>query len=375
MATPTFVLTDEQQLLRSTVRKLAETRGASEQVREVMSTDEAVDHAAWTELAQMGLVGLLVPEEHGGSGSSLVEACIVAEELGRTLLPVPYLSSAVLATTAVLTAGSEEQQARLLPALASGERRASLAHLDERGRIDADPGVTARPDGDDLVLEGTAGYVLDGLGADVLVVAVVAPGGIELVVVEADAEGVGRDRVEVLDLTRPMATVRFDDVRVDADARLSARDGNAALHRALAAGIVALANEQVGGARASLEACLDYARTRKQFGRAIGSFQAIKHRIADLTVEVEAATSAAYHAARVTAAGDAEEAAIAAPLAKSYASEVYEHVAGESIQIHGGIGFTWEHDAHLFFKRAKASKLLLGSPRQHRRVLGDVLGL
>jgi alkylation response protein AidB-like acyl-CoA dehydrogenase len=375
MATPTFALTDEQRLLRDTVRKLAETRGKGEQVRHVMSTDEAVDTDAWTELADMGLVGLLVPEEHGGAGSTLVEACIVVEELGRTLLPVPYLSSAILATTAILAAGSAAQQTELLPALASGQRRATLVHLDERGRIDADPGVQARPDGDGLLLDGVGGYVVDGLSADLLVVAVVAPGGIELVTVPADADGVGRERVEVLDLTRPMATVRFDGVRVDADARLSQRDGNAALHRALAAGIVALANEQVGGARAVLERALDFARTRKQFGRAIGSFQAIKHRLADLTVEVEAATSAAYHAARVTAAGDAEEAAIAAPLAKSYASEVYEHVAGESIQIHGGIGFTWEHDAHLFFKRAKASKLLLGSPRQHRRVLGDVLGL
>jgi alkylation response protein AidB-like acyl-CoA dehydrogenase len=375
MDTPTFAETDEQQLLRSTVRKLAASRGGSEQIRSVMMEAPGVDEAAWSELAQMGLVGLLVPEAHGGSGSTLQEACIVAEELGRTLLPVPYLSSAVLATSAILAGGTEEQQARLLPDLAAGERRATLVHLDERGRLDAAPGVEARAQGDDLVLDGTAGYVLDGASADLLVVATARDGDVDLVVVPADAEGVGRSPVEVLDLTRPMATITFEGVRVPAGDRLTGRDGMAALHRALAAGIVALANEQVGGARAILEATLDYARTRMQFGRAIGSFQAIKHRLADLTVEVEAMTSAAYHAARVTAAGDAEEAAIAAPLAKSYASEVFEHVAGESIQIHGGIGFTWEHDAHLYFKRAKASKLLLGGPRHHRRVLGDMLAL
>jgi alkylation response protein AidB-like acyl-CoA dehydrogenase len=372
---PTFTVTEEQQMLRSSARQVLEARGGSERVREVMMTDEAVDEAAYKELAQMGLVGLLVPEEHGGSGSTFVEAGIVLEELGRALLPVPYLSSAVLATTAILAGGSGEQQAAHLPDLASGERRATLAHLDEAGRLDADPGVQAEAKGDTFELSGTSGYVLDGLTADLLVVAATTGEGIELFVVPADAAGVSREKVDVLDLTRPMATVRFEGVAVDAGDRLSGAGGAEALHEALTAGLVAIASEQSGASRYVHEDVTEFARTRMQFGRAIGSFQAIKHRIADLMVELESSTSAVMHAQRSLAAGDRQEVAIAAPMAKAYASEVFEHIAGEAIQIYGGIGFTWEHDAHLYFKRAKASRLLLGSPHQHRRVLADVLGL
>jgi alkylation response protein AidB-like acyl-CoA dehydrogenase len=324
----------------------------------------------------MGLVGLLVPEEHGGAGSTFVEAGIVCEELGRSLVPVPYLSSAVLATTAILAGATDEQQAAHLPDLASGQRRATLAHLDERGRIDADPGVEATRSGDGWTLTGTSGFVLDGMTADLLVVAASAGGGeIELFVIPADTNGVRREKVDVLDLTRPMATLVLDGVEVGEDARLSAASGAAALHEALSAGLIAVASEQIGGARFVHEDTTEYARTRMQFGRAIGSFQAIKHRIADLMVELESATSAVMHAQRALAADDREEIAIAAPMAKAYASEMYEHVAGEAIQIYGGIGFTWEHDAHLYFKRAKASRLLLGGPHHHRRVLADVLGL
>jgi alkylation response protein AidB-like acyl-CoA dehydrogenase len=372
---PTFTVTEEQQMLRSSARQLLEARGGSERVREVMMTDEGVDEAAYKELAQMGLVGLLVPEEHGGSGSTFVEAGIVLEELGRALLPVPYLSSAVLATTAILAGGSEEQKAAHLPSLASGDKRATLAHLNGAGRIDADPGVTATAAGEGYELSGTAGYVLDGLTADTLVVAATSDDGIELFIVDAATDGVRREKVEVLDLTRPMATVVFDGVTVDADARLSGAGGGEALHDALTAGLVAIASEQSGAARYVHGDVTEFARTRMQFGRAIGSFQAIKHRIADLMVELESATSAVMHAQRALADADREEIAIAAPMAKAYASDVFEHIAGEAIQIYGGIGFTWEHDAHLYFKRAKASRLLLGSPHRHRRVLADVLGL
>jgi alkylation response protein AidB-like acyl-CoA dehydrogenase len=373
---PTFTVTEEQQMLRSAARDLLSARGGSEQVRSVMMTDEAVDEAAYKELAQMGLVGLLVPEEHGGSGSGFVEVGIVAEELGRSLLPMPFLSSAVLATTAILTAGNDEQKAAHLPGLASGERTATLVHLDERGRLDADPGVAASSSGDGWTLNGTSGFVLDGLSADLLVVAATTDDGVALFVVPADASGVQREKVDVLDLTRPMATVRLNGVEVEDGSRLQGgAPATAALHAALTAGLMALASEQVGGARYVHEDVTEYARTRMQFGRAIGSFQAIKHRIADLMVELESATSAVMHAQRAVAEHDREEMQIAVPMAKAYASEVYEHIAGEAIQIYGGIGFTWEHDAHLYFKRAKASRLLLGSPHHHRRVLADVLGL
>lgn len=372
--THTFALTDEQQLLRDTVRDVLVRHGTSERVRKVMDTDEAVDRDGWRELSQLGLVGLLIDEEHGGSGAGVVEAALVAEQLGRTLLPVPFLSSAVLATVAVTEAASAEQQAELLPQVAAGSTLLALAHLDDRGRLAADPGVTAHTDGDEVVLSGTAGFVVDGLAADVLITAAVTDDGLALFQVPADTAGVDRTRVSVLDLTRPMATIAYHEVRLPASARLSG-DATTALHRALAAGTAVLANEQVGGASRCLEDATTYAKERIQFGRAIGSFQAVKHRLAEMLVKVESARSAAAHAARAVAADDGAEVAIAVPLAASYAAEVYEQASADALQIFGGIGFTWEHDIHLYFKRAKASKLLLGTPGHHRQLLADVLEL
>ncbi len=371
----TFTLTDEQALLRDTVRDMLAKRATTVRVREVMLDHDGLDETLFVELAELALVGLTVPEAHGGAGSSFTEASIVHEEPGRRLAPVPLLSSAVLGATALQAAGSEAQLAEHLPEVAAGTTRLALAHLDARGRITADPGVTATRDGDGWVLEGTAGYVVDGAGAHALVTAATTDEGLALVVVPSDHEGVRREPIAVLDLTRPMATVTYERVRVDDGARLAGGDPTAALHHALSAGIVAVACEQVGGAQQVLADATAYANERYQFGRAIGSFQAVKHRLAEMLVEVESARSAAYHAARVLAAGDHSELAVAAPLAKAWCSEVYERSAAAAIQIHGGIGFTWEHDAHLYFKRAKASKLLLGDPHHHRARLGDVLGL
>jgi alkylation response protein AidB-like acyl-CoA dehydrogenase len=371
----TFRFTDEQQQLRAMVRDLASNRGSSDRVRQVMLEDGGFDAATWKELAELGLVGLTIPEEQGGAGASFLELSIVLEELGRRLVPVPLLSSAVLGATVLQAAGSAEQLAAHLPAVASGETRLALAHLDRDGRLTADPGVRARRDDEGWVLEGEAGYVIDGAQADLLVTAATTEEGIELFLLPGDAAGVTRDEVAVLDLTRPMASVVLGEVRVDEAARLGGGDAVAALHGGLTAATVALACEQVGGAQQLLEMTTAYARDRIQFGRAIGSFQAVKHKLAEGLVELEAARSAAMHAARVLAAGDVEELRIAVPLAASLCAEVYESIAADSIQLHGGIGFTWEHDAHLYFKRAKASKLLLGAPSFHRRLLADVLGL
>ena len=370
----TFSLTEEQRLLRSTVRELLTARAGSERVREVMLEHGGFDEPLWSELAQLGLTGLLVPERYGGAGSTFVEASIVLEELGRRLAPVAYLSSAVLGTVAVVRGGSDDQQARILPDVATGAARLALAHLDSAGRLDAPPGIRAARDGDDWVLDGEAGYVIDGQHATHLVVAADTGTGIELFVVAADADGLARAPVEVLDLTRPMATVTAAGMRIGDDARLSAGEPVAALHAALTAATVAIACEQVGGIQHTLEAATAYARERVQFGRAIGSFQAVKHQLADMLVATESARSTAEHAARVLARGDYDELAIAAPLAKSYCSQVYTQAAGDAIQIYGGIGFTWEHDAHLYFKRAKSTRLLLGDPRHQRALVGDALG-
>jgi alkylation response protein AidB-like acyl-CoA dehydrogenase len=375
MSTVTFTVTDEQKLLRDTVRDALSKRATSARVREVMMTDEAVDEDGWRELAELGLVGLLVPEADGGSGAGVVEAAIVAEELGRVLLPVPYLASAVLGATLIGAAASDEQRAAVLPGVAAGTTVVTVAHLDTSGSLTADPGVRAVRDGDAWVLDGTAGFVLDGLRADTIVTAATTDDGLALFLVPVDADGLGRERVPVLDLTRPMATVSYEGVRVADTDRLSGGDVVAALHRALMTATAVLTNEQVGGASRCLEDATVYAKERIQFGRAIGSFQAVKHKLADTLVRVESARSTAYHAAQAVASDDAAESAVAVPLAAAFCAVVYETASADALQVFGGIGFTWEHDIHLYFKRAKASKLLLGSPRHHRRLLGDVLAL
>ena len=374
--TVSYVLTDEQRQLQEMVRDLFAQRAAPERVREVMLAETpGYDDALWQELAGYGLLGLTIPEAYGGAGASFAELAIVLEEAGRRLAPVPLLSSAVLGTEAVLGAATDEQAAALLPGVAAGTTRLALAHLDVGGDLLAAPGVVATRDGATWHLDGTAAYVIDGASATHLVVAARAGDDLELFVVPGDAPGLSRTPVEVLDLTRPLATVEFAGVEVAEEDRLAGGEAMAALHRALTAGVVAIAVEQVGGTAHTLEACTAYARDRIQFGRAIGSFQAVKHRLADLLVELESARSAAIHAARVLAAGEREELAIAAPLAKSYCSEVYERSAADGIQLFGGIGFTWEHDQHLYLKRAKSTKLLLGDPKHHRALLGELLGL
>ncbi|MEX1177297.1 MAG: acyl-CoA dehydrogenase family protein [Nitriliruptor sp.] len=375
MSTVSFAVTDEQQLLRDTVREALRKRATSARVREVMMTDDAADEDGWRELAELGLVGLLISEADGGSGAGVVEAAIVAEELGRVLLPVPFLSSAVFGAALVTAAGSEDQRASVLPGVAAGTTKLAVAHLDTAGHLTADPGVRAVRDGDSWVLDGQAGFVIDGLVAETIVTAATTDDGLALFLVPAGADGLSRERVPVLDLTRPMATVAYEGVRVADTDRLAGGDAVTALHRATATATAVLANEQVGGATRCLEDATAYAKERIQFGRAIGSFQAVKHKLAETLVKVESARSAAYHAARAVAAEDSDEAAIAVPLAASFCAEVYETASADALQIFGGIGFTWEHDIHLYFKRAKASKLLLGSPRHHRRLLGDVLGL
>ena len=371
---PTFTVTEEQQLLRSMARELFEDRGTSERVREVMVEHGGFDQALYDQLVQYGLAGLTIAEEHGGAGATFTELSIVFEELGRRLAPVPLLSTAVLGTTAIQVGATSEQQAAWLPAVADGSSRLALAHLDPAGRLDAGPGVRAVAAGDGFTLDGTAGYVLDGASATHLLVAATTDDGIAIFHVDAEAAGIERRGIDVLDLTRPMATIVLSGVEVPADAKLGG-NASAALHAALTAGVVMLACEQVGGVQEILSRTTTYARERVQFGRAIGSFQAVKHKLAEMLVASESARSAAYHAARMLAAHEIEELRIAAPLAKSYCSDVYEKASGDAIQLHGGIAFTWEHDVHLYFKRAKASKLLFGSPKHHRALLADVLEL
>ena len=376
-----FAFSEEQEMLRETARRFLDDKAGSEVVRRLMESEEGFDEGVWKEIAVLGWQAMAIPEEYGGAGFSFMEQAILMEEMGRSLFPAPYLSSIVLGADLVLSAGTEEQKQAILPDVASGEVRLALAHLERNGRWDA-TGVkmASKRDGSDLVLNGTKSFVLDGHTAHTLIVVArtedgsVGEGGISLVLVPAETAGIGRRRLETMDQTRKQAEIEFSDVRVPASAILGDPGaGWAALQETLTRAVVALAFEQVGGAQQCLDMSVEYAKVRVQFGRPIGSFQAIKHKCADMLVEVESAKSAAYYAGWSASGGD-EDLAVAAPLAKSYCSEAYFFCAGENIQVHGGIGFTWEHDAHLYFKRAKTDELLFGTPANHRAVLAERLG-
>jgi alkylation response protein AidB-like acyl-CoA dehydrogenase len=319
----------------------------------------------------LALPGIHIPEQYGGAGFGMVELCIVTEELGRALLCAPYFSTAVLAANAILNAGTEEQKSSLLPGLASGARLATLAITEPDGNWD--PGsieVVATPDADGYRLDGVKSYVVDGHVADLLIVAARAPKtagreGLALFTLEANAGGVERHLLESMDATRKLARIDFHG----AHANLLGNSNDAKpIFRTLDQAAIALANEMVGGGQALFDSSVNYAKLRVQFGRTIGSFQAIKHKCADLLLDLELAKSAAYYAAQAAAVDDPEWSALAS-MAKAAASEMYLHTAIECIQIHGGIGFTWDNDTHLWFKRAKSSEVFLGQPSYHRDLL------
>ena len=370
----TFTITDEQAMLRDSVRSYLADKVPLERVRELMESDAGFDPSQWNEMAQMGWQAMAIPEEYGGAGYSFFELGILLEEMGRAVTPTPFFATVVLGVSAILIGGTEEQKRELLPAMASGERRATLALVDAAGWSPADVTMEAVADGHGWTLSGTKSYVLDGHTADTLVVAARTANGIDLFVVPADAPGVSSARVETMDMTRKQATVVFDDVAVGAGARLGdAGSGAATLEEVLNLAVAGLAFEQLGGAQRCLEMSVDYAKERMQFGRPIGSFQAIKHKCADMLIEVESARSAAHYAGRMIADGG-DDAPIAAALAKAFCSEAFFHAAAETIQIHGGIGFTWEHEAHLYFKRAKTDALLFGDAAEWRAKLAGHLG-
>ncbi len=371
-----YRLTEEQELLAKTARRFLEERAGMDVVRELMMTDDAFDRDLWQAAAGLGWMSLAIPEQYGGSGYTFAELSVILEEQGRALFCGPFFASVVLAANAILEGGGEEQKAALLPGIASGDTIATLALAEHHQDLGpASISASAEREGDGWTLDGTKRYVLGAAVADLLVVAArTGDGTVGLFVVPTSADGVTIERTPTLDATRKQADVHLSGVRVEADALLGGHvDAWAVVERVLALASAGIACEQVGVARRCLEMAADYAKTRFQFGRAIGSFQAVKHRLADDLVAVEHAHSTAYHAARTTA--DPEEFAIAAPLAKAVCSDAVTMVTGDNIQVHGGIGFTWEHDAHLYFKRAKSTALLFGTARHHRTRLAEVLGL
>jgi alkylation response protein AidB-like acyl-CoA dehydrogenase len=368
----------EQTDLRDSVRRFLADQAPISRVRELMETPDGTDRKVWEQAGtQLGLQGIAIPEEYGGAGFSVAEQAIVLEEFGAALYGGPYLASAVLAATALLSSADEQARRDLLPGIASGRTVATLACTEDDGSWD--PGAirltASRGAGDGAggwVLDGHKSFVLDGHIADLVLVVAAAEPGLSLFAVDAGAPGLHRRALPTLDQTRKLARLEFGSV----PARLigTAGQAGAATARTLDIAAIALAAEQLGGAQRALDMAVGYAKTREQFGRAIGSFQAIKHRCADLLLEVECLRSAVRYAAAAVAEDSAEVPALAA-LTQAYASDVFFHVAAENIQIHGGIGFTWEHDAHLYFKRAKASELLLGDAAYHRERLAQRIGL
>jgi alkylation response protein AidB-like acyl-CoA dehydrogenase len=370
----------EQRQLRESVRRFLADRAPLPRVRELMETGDATDAEVWRQAgAQLGLQGIAIPEEYGGAGFSFAEQAIVLEELGAALYSGPYLASAVLAATALLAGEDEGARRDLLPGIASGETIATLAFTEDDGSWDppsirlaaAKNGSRGRR-GSGWRLDGHKSFVLGGHGAGLILTVAAADIGLSLFAVDGAAAGLSRRVLPTLDQTRRLARLEFSEV----PARLIGSPGaaRAVLDHTMDVAAIALAAEQLGGAQRALDMAVEYAKVRQQFGRPIGSFQAIKHRCADLLLEVESLRSAVGYAAAAVAAGSAEVPVLAA-LLKAYASEVYSRVAGENIQIHGGIGFTWEHDAHLYLKRAKASELFLGDGSYHRERLASRIGL
>jgi alkylation response protein AidB-like acyl-CoA dehydrogenase len=369
-----FAFSEEQEELRRTVRAFLEDKSPSAEVRRLMETEEGYDPAVWEQMgSQLGLQGLAIPEEYGGSGYSYVELIVVLEEMGRALLTAPYFSTVALAANAILQSGDDAAKKELLPGIASGETIATLAMTEDNGRWDAQ-GITATAtkSGDGYTIDGHKMFVLDGHTANLIIVAAKTGENVSLFTVAGDAPGLTRTALATMDQTRKQARLEFSGT----PAKLLGTEGEGwtVLSRVLDLAAVALAAEQVGGAQKCLDMSVDYAKVRVQFGRPIGSFQAIKHKCADMLLEVESAKSAAYYAGWAGAELN-DELPTVASLAKAYCSDAYFHAAAENIQIHGGIGFTWEHDAHLYFKRAKSSQLLLGDPTYHRELLAQRIGI
>jgi alkylation response protein AidB-like acyl-CoA dehydrogenase len=340
-------------------------------VRELLDDPLGFDPKLWGQMADLGWLGLLVPEADGGAGAGFGEIAVVLEELGRALTPSPFTASAVLATSALLLAGDADQRSRWLAPLAAGDRIATVALTGPSGRYEPDAvAVHASSARGGWRLDGTAAFVPDAGVADLLVVRAQTVDGEGLFLVDQDALGVDVEPTPTVDHTRRLATVRFA-VEIDDTARIGPDDATRVAAALFDRAVIALALDAAGGAAHILELTVEYVKQREQFGRPVGSFQAIKHKCANMLVWSQGATAAAEHAAD-TLDVDPDGSGEAAAVAGAYALDAYTRVAGDAMQAHGGIGFTWEHDCHLFLKRAKLDEQLFGDPSFHRDRLAQL---
>lgn len=367
-----FLFSEDQQDLSELLAKYLADRSSEDTVRDTMASQDGYDMTVWRGLAdEVGVLGLAIPEEYGGAGLGAVEQGIVQEALGATLACVPYFSTVVMAAPC-LAAASEDVRTAWLPRIADGSAILTVAAGQLRTPWLADPflGAEAEHTETGWVLSGTFEQVLDAHVADALLVVATHEGKPSLFLVEAGSEGVAVDPLSTMDQTRRFAKV----VLTGARAELAVAEAGPVLARVRDLALCALAAEQLGGARRCLDLSVSYAKTRLQFGRPIGSFQAIKHRCAEMLIQLESAQAVTRHALW-SADHDQEALPVAAMMAKIAASEAYSKVAGDTIQVHGGIGFTWDHPAHMYFKRAKSTELWLGDPASHRQRLAKILRL
>ncbi len=378
-----FGFSEEQDMLRQAARDFLQEHCPITFVRQMMEDDRGYSAEMWKSMADLGWLGLAFPENYGGQGLGFVDLTVILEEMGAALLPSPFLSTVLLAGQTILMGGSEAQKQAYLPKIAHGSLIATLAMTEPSGRFDAE-GVTevkATPTGDGFVLSGTKLFVPDAQIADLMVVAARTKEsgdksfGISLFLVDSKAAGVTTTLLKTMDQTRKQCEVVFHNVAVKRDQVLGMLDmGWPILHKVLSIATAALCSEMVGGAQRVLDISVNYAKERVQFGRPIGSFQAIKHKCSEMMMQVESAKSAAYYAAWAVD-EDVPEAPLAISMAKAYCSDAYRYTAGEGIQVHGGIGFTWEHDMHLYFKRAKYSEFTFGDASYHRELVAQEINL
>ncbi|MBI3784885.1 MAG: acyl-CoA dehydrogenase family protein [Deltaproteobacteria bacterium] len=372
-----FGFSEEQEMLRQSARQFLETECQMTYVRKMMDDDTGFSEEQWKKMADLGWLGLVFPEEYGGAGLNMVDLVVVLEEMGRCVMPGPFFASVILGGLAIDLGGSKAQKKKYLPGICDGSLKATLAQVEESGRWDAD-GIMleAKKSADGFTLSGTKLFVHDAHNADLLIVPArtggkKGPKGITMFIVDAKAAGLEITLLKTMDQTRKLCEVKLNNVVVGKDAVLGkANQGWALLDRLIDRAKVALCAEMCGGMQKVLEMSVEYANVREQFGRPIGSFQAIQHKCANMMVQTESSKSATYYAAWAVA-NDVAEAHLAACMAKAYCSDAYRMVSGEGIQIHGGIGFTWEHDMHLYFKRAKGSEVTFGDATWNRELVAQ----
>jgi alkylation response protein AidB-like acyl-CoA dehydrogenase len=377
-----FGFNADQEMLRATARKFFENECASEFVRARMGEDAGFTEEFWAKLAEQGWLGLVYPEVYGGAGLGFVDLTVLMEEMGRAVVPGPFFSTVLLGGLTILECGSDAQKKEWLPRIAEGQARVTLAWTEPNARWDpAGVTTTATAAGGGFTLNGTKLFVPDAHTAQAAVVVTrtsvgtSAEEGISLFLVPTNARGVTVTRLPTMDQTRKLCEVKLENVAVPASALVGARDGGwPPLSRVVQRATVALCAEMCGGAQKVLDMTTEYAKIRVAFGKPIGSYQGVKHKAADMLVDVENAKSLTYYAAWAVD-ENVPEAALAASMAKAYTSDAFRKVAGTGIQLHGGIGFTWEHDLHLYFKRAKASEFTFGDATYHREKVAQLIDL